>query len=73
MQSFKRDQRVRVASDYEDGRLHGKVGTVHRIRTDGGAWVEMDDPLPDDLCRFPADDPRGKHVQLYPEECERVA
>ncbi len=75
-------QRVKVRDDVVDmdptfcfKALAGKEGEVVRLRKrDNGAWVAMDEPLPDALRVFAADDPhgRGNHVCLYPEYCERV-
>ena len=53
--------------------LQGKLGTVVRVRRgDDGAWVHMDDPLPQDLRSFPADDSRADHIVLFPEECQEA-
>lgn len=75
MKKFRDNQRVRV----HFGPLAGQVGVVRRLRhCDCGAWVQMehrDDTLRDadgcDLFPFPADDDRGRHVLLYPWDCER--
>lgn len=67
---FSLHERVRV--DDSQSPLHGKTGTVVRLRhADTGAWVNMDDALPDERRSFPADDPHGRanHVLLYPEDC----
>ena len=49
----------------------GQRGTVERIRiSDGGAFVKMGSPPPESLRLFPEDDPRGRHILLYPEDCE---
>lgn len=55
--------------------LFGRTGTVVRLRHgDDAAWVNMDDDLPSGVAPFPPDDPRGRgrHVMLYPEECEQA-
>lgn len=55
--------------------LRGKIGTVVRLRMcDDGAWINMDQDIPDELRSFPADDAsrRGNHVLLYPDECEEL-
>ena len=62
-------QRVRI----RDHELDGKLGTVVRLRiSDGNAWVDVDDGLPDALRQFPADDEhgRGNRIILQPHECE---
>ena len=54
--------------------LHGRTGTVNRIRTDGGAWVDIHGGLPASLRRFPVGDEhgRGNHIILYPDECVKA-
>lgn len=77
MKQFKDNQRVRfIVSKYEPSSvreewLPGKIGTVVRLRmSDDGAWVRMDDAIPDEIASFPASDKRRNHVLLYPHECE---
>ena len=69
MQWFTHRQRVVVTSPHHA--LTGRTGTVHRLRrADNGAWVRMDEDLPEDLVLFTdADDPRHRDVCLYPEQC----
>jgi hypothetical protein len=68
MRRFFNNQRVRVLEP--DTGLQGRVGTVVRLRmSDNGAWVQMDEALPDELRAFPANDPRGNHILLFPEQC----
>lgn len=72
MRTFMTGQRVVVDQPEAYKALRGKVGTVKRCRRgDDGAWVRMDDPIPDEMRLFPADDEhgRGNDVLLYPEEC----
>lgn len=67
MRRFENSQRVKVL----EGLLEGKIGVVVRLRmADNGAWVEMDEDIPESMRSFPANDSRGKHVLLYPEDCE---
>lgn len=79
MKKFSNNQKIRVvAPEEEDGEprrdmLRGRTGVVTRLRMkDNGAWVRMDQPLPDDLRVFSANDAsgRGDHILLYPDECE---
>jgi hypothetical protein len=65
------NERVRVKTI---GGLIGETGTVVRLRkSDHGAWVKMDKPLPLDLASYRDDrDPRRDHVLLYPADCEAV-
>lgn len=70
MRAFKEGQRVVVDEPSLHPDLRNKVGTVKRCRmADSGAWVRMDDPLPDGVGSFPAGDPRERDVLLYPQEC----
>lgn len=70
MERFKNGDRVVVTFEEEDAGLFGMKGTVHRTLTrDRSAWVRMDDPLPDGLARFPADDERARDIILWPDEC----
>lgn len=75
MERFINGQRIKVINpDEENGLLLNKLGTVARIRiSDGAAWVDMDEVLPEDLQSFFAGDSRAKHVKLYADECEGVA
>ena len=69
MKPFTSGQRVRVLSGLDKG----KLGTVGRTRIrDTGAWITLDDQPHEDTRQFPADDSRGNHVLLYPEDCEEV-
>jgi len=66
---FYPDQRVLVTA----GDLAGRKGGVVRMRRcDDGAWVDMDEDLPEHLQAFPPDDECGRHrhVLLYPWLCE---
>ena len=74
-QGFRGVRRVIVANPNEGHEpLRGRTGIVARklISTPFEAWVEMDDPLPDELRRFSRGDRREKHVCLHSEECERA-
>ena len=66
-------QRVRIVlGGFE---LDGRTGTVTRKRrADNGAWVDIDDGLPESLRSFDKDDEgrRGNHIILYPEDCEEA-
>lgn len=71
IRKFNNNQRVRVSEP--KNQLLGKAGTVVRLRrADDGAWVNMDDALPDNLRSFPAGDKAGRenHTILFPEECD---
>ena len=70
LKKFEDDQRVRVIE--EDSLLRGKVGTVARIRTNGSAFVNMDEDIPSQLRSFEPPDSRANHVILFAEECEAV-
>lgn len=51
--------------------MAGRTGTVvPPLRRDSSAWVQMDDALPAALASFPSDDPRGRHLLPWPDECE---
>jgi len=65
---LKDGQRVRVVAT--DHPLVGWSGTVVRLRFgDDGAWVKMDDELPEGCALFPPNDSRARHALLYPDEC----
>lgn len=71
MRNFSNGQRIKVNLPHD--RMHGKVGTVVRLRMgDNGAWVKMDDELPEELRSFPVGDSRDHHLLLYPEDCEKA-
>ena len=83
MKNFKTNDRVRIvamdAMDRSDdiavieaqALMAGRTGTVRRLlRRDISAWVQMDDELPSALAIFPADDPRGRNMLLWPSECD---
>ena len=63
----------RVEISYDGFELDGRTGTVKRVRRDGGAWVEIDDGLPNALRQFPKGDEAGRenHIILYPEDCTK--
>jgi hypothetical protein len=66
---FANNQIVTVTNP--DHPLVGKTGIVWRLRmADDGAWVAMNDPLPDHLAAFPKGDARRDHIILYPEETD---
>lgn len=69
MKRFKLGEKIKVVdSDHE---LNGKTGRVDRLRNcDEGAWVTMDDSLPENLAVFPAGDDRRNNIVLYPEHCD---
>jgi hypothetical protein len=59
-----------VEADDQQEPLMGKRGHVVRLRmADSGAWVEMDEDLPEDLQSFVAGDSRHRHIRLYPDQC----
>lgn len=68
---FTNGQRVSVVNpDDEHEALRGKAGKVVRLlMRDNSAWVQMDESLPESLGRFPVDDSRANHVNLWPDEC----
>jgi hypothetical protein len=70
LQRFGGDQRVLVMENVDGLRLDA-LGTVHRIRRDGGAWIALDKrAVVDRVHPFPADDPtRARHVLAYPQGC----
>ena len=72
MKYFALRQRVQVLPD--GTALDGRIGTVVRLRiSDDGAWVQMDNDLPADLCSFPDPaDNRHRNIMLYPEQCQEV-
>jgi hypothetical protein len=79
MKTFRLRQRIRVldsvSSTEAPDLLVGRTGRVVRCRhCDNGAWVAMDEPLPDSLRLFPVGDDGGRedHCVLYPEDCEEV-
>jgi hypothetical protein len=47
----------------------GQAGIMARLRSDGGAWIDMNDEPPKELTYFPEGDHRHKHILLYPEQC----
>lgn len=64
-------QRVRVID--REHPMFGTTGTTSRRRiSDSGAWVAMDVDPPDEVRAFPSHDEhgRGRHVLLYPDQCE---
>ena len=64
---FDNGQRVWVRRDHRGERIE-IWGTVCRLRrADEGAWINLDERH--DACPFPADEPRGKHIMAYPEDC----
>ncbi|MGD8914601.1 MAG: hypothetical protein PVJ68_17985 [Candidatus Thiodiazotropha sp.] len=73
MQTFQNGQRVIVDQPELSNALRGMTGQVVRLRNcDAGAWVNMDDDIPDTLRIFHAGDPRANHVLLYPQECVSI-
>ncbi len=69
---FRDGQRVLVMSiDEVPGRIPPTEGTVVRLRRgDDGAWVALDQRLDVPGAHpFPAEDQRGRHVLVYPENC----
>ena len=72
MDHFRKGMRVTVVSPDESS-LKGYVGTVTRLRiADEGAWIRMDELLPEGLANFPLGDPRHRDYTLYPDECEEI-
>jgi hypothetical protein len=72
MKNFALRQRVQVIPGGDA--MDGRIGTVARLRmADDGAWVQMDNDLPADLCAFPDPaDELHRHIVLYPEQCQEV-
>lgn len=71
MKKFSNNSLITVVA--KDHPCFSKTGVVRRLRRcDNGAWVEMHENLPEDLCSFPQEDPRRNHILLYPEDCTRV-
>jgi hypothetical protein len=72
LHSFTGASRVTVVDP--ESPLLGRSGAVRRGNGDGSAWVRMDEALPDELRRFPVDDPhgRGRDMRLYPQQCKRA-
>jgi hypothetical protein len=70
MKRFTNNQRIKVTDP--ESPIRGMCGTVERIRiSDGGAWVNMDDPLPKGEISFhDPKDSRYNHTMLYPDQCE---
>lgn len=70
MKRFEYGQRIVTTEDAPCGA--GKKGTVVRllIRSSAEAWVNMDDPLDDDVRLFNRGDIRKKHVLLRLDQCE---
>lgn len=58
-----------------DHPMVGQEGVIGRRRYgDNGAWVTMTTDPPPECRSFPLDDPhgRGRHVLLYPDQCDRL-
>ena len=66
---FSIGMRVKVVAK---GGLSGKTGTVAMLRNNDSAWVRMDDDLPEELRKFPADSPQRKVVPLRSKECVEI-
>ncbi len=70
------DQHVRIARAVDTKLLPlvGKTGKVICLNhQDNTAYVQMDDPLPDDHRKFTAlYDSRRDWLKLYPEDCEEI-
>lgn len=67
MISFEGIERIIVTANTD---LVGRTGRVVRLRiNDSGAWVQMDQPLPNHLRSFPEGDERADWIVLYPEWC----
>lgn len=63
-------QRVKVCKN-ADGIPLNALGTVTRVRTDGGAWVALDKRSKVSAVHpFAPEDPRGNNVLAYPDDCE---
>src|SRR5258708_2404795 len=68
---FKNGQTVTIRN--HDHPLIRKTGVVVRLLwRDDSAWVRMNEPLPDNLARFPKGDSRRDHILLFPEDCEQT-
>ncbi len=73
MNQFRNKLRVKIVDDEHP--CHGKEGRVVRLRmADNGAWINMNEEVPDDFRSFPVSDEAGRrnHLLLYPEQCEEV-
>jgi hypothetical protein len=74
MKRFQNHQRVRIVKpDHYRQCIEGWTGTVVNLRMDDdAAWVQMDRDLPSNLASFPSDDPRARHIMLWPDECKAL-
>jgi len=69
MESFAQGQRVKVKES--NGIALNAVGTVRRIRSDGGAFIDLDvRSKVSKVHPWSASDARGTSVLAYPEHCE---
>jgi hypothetical protein len=68
MDRFNDGQRVKISDVAHP--LKGKTGVVERKRTDGQAWIHMDEPIPAEHRSFTPPDPRAQNIVLAPEQCE---
>lgn len=76
MKRFRVGQRVRIVADEESKEadpMVGKVGTVRRIKRDGDAYVDMDEPLPANIHEFYAKGAATPNsILLEPGWCKEV-
>jgi hypothetical protein len=71
MTMFRNSQRVIVVEPSSP--LFGKTGIVVRLRYgDHGAWVRMDENIPEAIARFSVGDDRRNDIILYPDQCNAL-
>ena len=78
LRSFHNAQRVKVvdavknpAGLREETVTLNALGAVSRIRSDGGAWIRLDERSKvSSVHPFPESDSRSNNVLAYPEDCE---
>lgn len=69
MRTFRVQQRVFVRE--VDGKPVSAMGTVTRVRTDGGAWVSLDKRHGDESVHpFPKGNDRELKIKAYPGDCD---
>lgn len=70
LETFRPGQRVHVVTEARTYATLNADGRVARVRTDGGAWVALDQRSKVEAVHpFEADDDRGTHVMTYPDLC----
>jgi hypothetical protein len=63
---------IRVTEHGSNSAFNGRAGIVVRLCRGGGAWVNADEPLPANLCSFPAGDGRRDQFRIYDDECVEI-